>query len=175
MLNSIEQILFRIGGNSLRVAIARKWGVRIGKGCTINPPCRFGSAAFLISIRNDCVLSGDNTLLTYDAAMRIFLRSKAYKEIGTLCGPIVIRDNCFIGYSAIILSNVIIGPNSVVGAGSVVTKNIPPNTVYAGSPAKFISTYDEYLEKCKLRSTGNIPRHLRKKTLINMFKEILNS
>lgn len=52
---------------------------------------------------------------------------------------------------------------------------IPPNTVFAGSPAKFISTYDEYLENCKLRSTSNIHKHLRKKTLIKMFKEILNS
>ncbi len=173
MSNIIDQILFRMGGNSLRIALARKWGVKIGKGCYINPPCRFGVEPFLISIGNDCVLSGNNTFITHDGAIRIFLNSKDFREIGTLFGPIVIRDNCFIGYSVIFLPNVIIGPNSVVGAGSVVTRNIPPNTVYAGSPAKFISSYDEYLEKCKLRSTGNIPRSSRKKKLSEMFKDIL--
>ena len=174
MRNIVEQLLFRLGGNNLRIALARKWGVKIGKGCYINPPCRFGGEPFLISIGNDCVLSGDNTFITHDGAIRIFLGSEVFKEIGTLFGPIAIRDNCFIGYRAIILPNVIIGPNSVVGAGSVITKNIPPNTIYAGNPAKFISTYDEYLEKCKLKSTGNIPRSLRRSTLIEMFKEILN-
>ncbi len=174
MANILEQILFRIGGNNLRISLARKWGVKIGKGCYINPPCRFGNQPFLISIGNDCVLSGNNTFINHDGAIRIFLNSKDFREIGTLYGPIVIRDNCFIGYGSMILPNVIIGPNSVIGAGSVVTKNTLPNSVYAGTPAKFISTYDEYLEKCKLRSTGFIPRSIRKKRLIEMFKEILN-
>lgn len=174
MLNIIRQFLFRLGGNDLRITLARKWGVKVGKGCYINPPCRFGVEPYLISIGNDCVLAGNNTFITHDGAIRIFLTSKVYKEIGTLFGPIAIRDNCFLGYQAIILPNVIIGPNSVVGAGSVVTKNIPPNTIYAGNPAKFISTYDEYLQKCKLKSTGNIPRNLRKQTLKEMFKKTLS-
>ncbi len=172
MPNIIEQILFRIGGDRLRVALARKWGVRVGKRCYFHPPCRFGRAAYLISIGNDCALAGDNTFFTYDGGKRIFEDTKADKDIGQIFGPIVIRDNCMIGYRVIILPNVIIGPNSVVGAGSVVTKNVPPNTVYAGNPAKLISTYDEYLEKCNIRSTGNIPRKLRKQKLNEMFKEI---
>ena len=68
-----------------------------------------------------------------------------------------------IGYRIIVFPNVIIGPNSVVGADSAVTKNIILNTVYAGNPVKFISTYDEYLKKYKLWRTGIIPRYLKKK------------
>jgi len=52
--------------------------------------------------------------------------------------PITIKDDVWIGGSAIILPNVTIGRGSVVGAGSVVTKNIPPNSKYAGNPAKEI-------------------------------------
>jgi len=56
--------------------------------------------------------------------------------------PLLLGIIALLDYRAIILPNVIIGPNSVIGAGSVITKNIPPNTIYAGNPAKFISTYD---------------------------------
>jgi len=52
--------------------------------------------------------------------------------------PVVIKDNVFIGSSCTILKNVTIGENSVIGAGSVVTKSIPPNEIWAGNPAKFI-------------------------------------
>lgn len=51
---------------------------------------------------------------------------------------IVIGDNVFIGMNAIILKGVHIGNNAIVGAGSVVTKDIPANEIWAGNPAKFI-------------------------------------
>jgi acetyltransferase-like isoleucine patch superfamily enzyme len=52
--------------------------------------------------------------------------------------PIIIKDNVFIGAYSFILKGVTIGENSIVGAGSVVTKNIPNNEIWAGNPAKFI-------------------------------------
>ena len=54
------------------------------------------------------------------------------------------KDNSYIGVNCIILGNVTIGPNSIVGAGSVVTKDMPPNVAVAGNPGKFIKTIEEY-------------------------------
>jgi len=61
--------------------------------------------------------------------------------------PIEIMDNVFIGCNSTILGNVRIGPNALIAAGSVVTKDVPPNSVVAGNPARVIATFDEYLEK----------------------------
>ncbi|MAV61039.1 MAG: hypothetical protein CMQ83_01595 [Gammaproteobacteria bacterium] len=57
--------------------------------------------------------------------------------------PIHIKDNVWIGDSAIICKGVTIGKNSIIGAGSVVTKDIPENSIYAGNPAKFIKNLDK--------------------------------
>lgn len=56
--------------------------------------------------------------------------------------PVVIKDNCWIGEKACILPGVTIGEGSIVGAGSVVTKSLPPNVIAAGNPAKVIKRYD---------------------------------
>lgn len=54
------------------------------------------------------------------------------------CAPVVVKNGAFIGAFSIILKGVTVGENSIVGAGSVVTKNIPDNEIWAGNPAKFI-------------------------------------
>jgi acetyltransferase-like isoleucine patch superfamily enzyme len=56
--------------------------------------------------------------------------------------PVIISDNVWIGMNATILKGVTIGENSVVAAGSVVTKSIPPNTVVAGNPAVPVKEFD---------------------------------
>lgn len=61
-----------------------------------------------------------------------------YDRMVLTCKPVVLKRNCWIGAGAVILPGVTVGENSIVGAGSVVTKDVPDNTVVAGNPAKFI-------------------------------------
>ena len=61
-------------------------------------------------------------------------------------GRIRIKNNSVIGIRAIILPGVTIGPNTIVAAGSVVTRNAPPNTLVAGNPAKPIMSVQQYAD-----------------------------
>lgn len=61
----------------------------------------------------------------------------------TKCSPIEICDNVFIGARCLILKGVTIGRGSVIGAGSVVTKDVPPMCIYAGNPAVLIKKMEE--------------------------------
>ena len=66
------------------------------------------------------------------------IRASSEDQKHKICAPVVIEHNVFIGARCIILKGVTIGENSIVGAGSVVTKSIPANEIWAGNPAKFI-------------------------------------
>lgn len=81
-------------------------------------------------------------MITHDASTKRIL---GY----TLIGHIYIEENVFIGARSTILPNVKIGENSIVGAGSIVTSDVPPNVVVAGSPARVLMTIDEYISKRK--------------------------
>ena len=98
------------------------------------------SHCFLISIGDNCTICPNVRLIAHDASTKKIL---GYTKIG----KIAIGANCFLGDSVIVMPNVQIGSNSVIGAGSVVTKHIPPNSIAAGNPARVISTTDDYIKK----------------------------
>ena len=102
----------------------------------------------LITFHNNVTVTSNVTFVTHDVFNDGLNRlGKGYFEYFEK--EIEIMDNVFIGCNTTILSGVKIGPNAIIGAGSIVTKDVPPNSVVAGNPAKVIGTFDEFIEKRK--------------------------
>ncbi|PKA98781.1 succinyltransferase-like protein [Flavobacteriaceae bacterium MAR_2009_75] len=76
----------------------------------------------------------DTDFHALDPAIRSSKEDLLHRKVS----PVIVNDYAFIGAYSIILKGVTIGKNSIVGAGSVVTKSIPDNQIWAGNPAKFI-------------------------------------
>lgn len=141
-------VVYYIRCRASKIRYLRFLGVRIGEGCSIYTiPQNFGTEPWLIEIGNHVTLGNNVQLITHDGTSRLF-RDKipGMNRFGNRFDTIIIRDNCFVGNDAIILPGVEIGPDSAVGAGSVVTKTVPPGTIAAGNPAKPIKTLDQYIE-----------------------------
>lgn len=93
---------------------------------------------------NGSIIIEDNVML--GSGVHIYVANHRFDDINKPiifqghyeAKSVILKKGCWIGANSIILPSVTIGENSVIGAGSVVTKNIPPFTVYAGNPAKLI-------------------------------------
>jgi acetyltransferase-like isoleucine patch superfamily enzyme len=102
-----------------------------------------------VRIGNDCIFS-TCALIGHDASVSVLNRALG-KNIDSV-GKIDIKDNCFVGYGAIVLPGVTIGPNSIVAAGALVNRDVPPNTVVAGVPAKPLCGIEELAAKLEAKS-----------------------
>ncbi len=103
------------------------------------------SHCFMISIGNNCTICPNVRLIAHDASTK--------KHLGyTKVGCITIGKDCFVGDSVIILPGVRVGDGAIIGAGSIVTKDIPPGMVAVGGPARVVCTVKEYVEKYRRMS-----------------------
>lgn len=114
----------------------------------------FGSEPYLIHLHRYCRISMDVMFITHDGGTWAFRNDQEkYKHVIKF-GKIEVGEYSFIGARATILPGVTIGDHCVIGAGSLVNRDVPSGTVYAGVPARFICTTAEYAERC-LKSMQN--------------------
>lgn len=110
--------------------------VRIGAGSHIQPRCQFVAALESIEIGERCEIAPACAFYPFDHAMD---SHKSIMEQGLRSrGSIVVGDDVWLGYGVVVLQGVTIGDGAVIGANSVVTKDIPPNAIAVGSPAKVL-------------------------------------
>ncbi|MGO1923901.1 MAG: sugar O-acetyltransferase [Jeotgalicoccus sp.] len=113
--------------------------IKLGKNVFINSGCRFQDQGG--------ITIGDGSLIGHNVVLATINHDYNPSNRGTMfLKPIVLEKNAWIGSNATVLPGITIGENSVVAAGSVVTKDVPANTIVAGNPAKFMSDLEDKIK-----------------------------
>lgn len=151
---------------------AKKVGVQYGNNCVFRTK-NFGSEPYLIEIGNDVETSSNVCFVTHDGSLSVIRNSYPEYNNIDIFGKITIGNNVFIGINTTILPGVKIGNNVIVGAGSIVKGTLNSNSVYAGCPAKYIISIEEYLLKNKSNFdyTFSLNPLEKKDFLINKFNK----
>ena len=115
--------------------------VEIQKGARIGKNCKISSHSFIC----EGVTIEDNVFIGHNVTFINDLYPRATNEDGTLqtdddwqCVRTLVKKNASVGSSATLLCGITVGENAIVGTGSVVTKDVPSNTIVAGNPARVL-------------------------------------
>ena len=123
-------------------------GVKYGKNPTFRTK-NFGSEPYLIEVGDNFETSGNVNFITHDGSIGVLRNLYSELENSDFFAKIIIGNNVFIGINVTVLPATKIGNNVIIGAGSIVKGELKSNSVYAGVPAKFICTIEDYKNKIK--------------------------
>lgn len=143
----VKLLLLRRGED--RAAFLKRKNVfgMMGEHCFWHPKT-LPSEPELVYLHNNVNVASDVYFCTHDILNILFNNDKNLPDnFKFKTGKIELMDNTFIGAKAIIMYNVKIGPNAIVAAGSVVTRDVPEGSVVAGNPAHVIGHYDATAQK----------------------------
>jgi acetyltransferase-like isoleucine patch superfamily enzyme len=114
--------------------------VEIQKGSKIGKRCKVSSHTFICEgvTLEDEVFIGHHVVFTNDRFPRATAGGKLQTEADWACVPTVVKRGASIGSGAVLLCGITIGENALVGAGSVVTKDVPAGATVAGNPARIM-------------------------------------
>ena len=128
--------------------------VEIQKNARVGKRCKISSHTFIcegVEI-GDNVLIGHGVMFINDSYPRATnAQGEPQTEADWKVEPTVVRAGASVGSGSTLLSNINVGENAIVGAGSVVTKDVPPNTIVAGNPARVLRSIEASLENPNVR------------------------
>jgi maltose O-acetyltransferase len=128
----------------------KRLGLRAGRNLRLQPGATIDrNHCWHISIGDDVTIAPGASILAHDASTKMHLGC-------TRIGKVEIGDRVFIGASAIVLPGVRVGSDVVIGAGSVVSGDIPDNIVVCGNPARALGATDEWIDQ-KKREMAAVP------------------
>ena len=118
--------------------------VEVQKNARIGRNCKISSHTFICEgvLIEDDVFIGHNVTFINDKYPRATANGSLQTEADWAVRPTVVKKGASIGSGATILSDVTIGENAIVGAGSVVTRDVPPNAIVTGNPARLLRSLD---------------------------------
>lgn len=171
IVNFIKAIYYRLLSPN---KVAEIVGVNFGKNCIFRTK-NFGSEPYLIKTGNNVATSSNVTFITHDGSLHVLRNLYDEYQKADLFKPIVIGDNVFIGLGATILPGTLIGNNVIVGANSIVKGELKSNSVYAGVPAQYICSIEEYKNKNTefLDYTKHLKGEDKKPILLEKFQDVL--
>jgi acetyltransferase-like isoleucine patch superfamily enzyme len=128
--------------------------VEIQKNASVGRRCKISSHAFIcegVTIE-DNVFVGHGVIFINDTYPRATTaEGELQTERDWVVEPTVVKRGASIGSGSTILSNLVIGENSIVGAGSTVTRDVPPNAIVVGNPAKMLRSISPDIDRKQLR------------------------
>jgi UDP-2-acetamido-3-amino-2,3-dideoxy-glucuronate N-acetyltransferase len=114
--------------------------VEIQKGSKIGNRCKVSSHSFIcegVTLEDD-VFIGHNVVFTNDRYPRATTDGKLQTEADWVCIPTLVKRGASIGSGAVLLCGITVGENAMIGAGSVVTKDVPAGATVVGNPARIV-------------------------------------
>jgi acetyltransferase-like isoleucine patch superfamily enzyme len=136
----------------------QKRGLKLGKNVILRNGINFGSEPFLIEIGDNTKIGSGVTFTNHDGGTFVLKQMEKYKDARRF-ERVKIGSNCLIAPNSTVMLGAEVGDYSILGYGSILTTSIPSHSVFAGSPAKFICTIEEYGEK-RVANKTEYPREL---------------
>lgn len=132
-------ILEPLAPRKLRPVIMRKMGCHVGKGCYIGDFVRIDpSHPDMITVEDNVSIASGARLLCHQRDFTNYHVGSDYMQLGYTIKPIVLKKGCLVGMESMVLPGVTVGEGAIIGAGSLVSKDVPAWTIAAGNPAKVI-------------------------------------
>lgn len=155
-------LLWNVRNSQAYIKTLRKHGVKIGNGCIIRYPhtARIDiTRPALVTIGNNVDMNKNFQILTHDWSSHVF--RGLYNDFVNSSGAVHIGSNIYFGTDVIVLKGVTIGDNCIIGAGSIVTHDIPDNSVATGAPCRVVCSIDEYYRKRKQKGLAEAVEYVR--------------
>lgn len=143
LLRNIYSIhwLHVLSKGKMRPAILRYCGAKIGKNAALGPFVYWDPHLGMLEIGDNVIVSPQVCFLFHKRDLNEMEYGKLYQEVPHIYKQIKLCNNCTIGTRAMILPGVTVGEGACVGAGALVTKDVPAWSVVAGTPAKVIKQF----------------------------------
>ena len=181
ILQTLQLYTIRDARDRARYLAKKRVFGHIGENVMIQPR-KVPLYAKLIRMHDNVWIASGVTFVTHDVIHQMLEGKYPDETFEEKIGCIEIMENVFVGSNVTIMYNTRIGANSIIAAGSVVTKDIPPNSIAAGVPARVIGTFSDFVEKrrtdvnaVKRSAEDSFHHRMDETTVVLMWQDFENS